>query len=149
MPFVRISLRQGTSPQYSKSIGEAVHKAMVEALTVPADDHFQVITEHSPEGLTYDPQYLGVHRTDSIVFIQITLSEDRNRSRSENSTNALPNSSLNLPDFFHRTCSSISSKLPGRIGLSAMATPTIWTLEQERFSFAKGSHALNSQNASL
>jgi 4-oxalocrotonate tautomerase len=77
MPFVRISLRQGTSPQYRKSIGEAVHKAMVEALTVPADDHFQVITEHSPEGLTYDPQYLGVHRTDSIVFIQITLSEGR------------------------------------------------------------------------
>jgi 4-oxalocrotonate tautomerase len=77
MPFVRISLRQGSSPQYRKSIGEAVHKAMVEALTVPADDHFQVITEHSPEGLTYDPQYLGVHRTDSIVFIQITLSEGR------------------------------------------------------------------------
>jgi len=77
MPLVRISVRQGTSPDYRKAIGDGVHRAMMEALGVPADDHFQVITEHPPEGLSYDPQYLGIQRSDRVVFVQITLSTGR------------------------------------------------------------------------
>ena len=45
MPLVRISLRQGTSPEYRKAIGDGVHRAMIEALAIPPDDHFQVISE--------------------------------------------------------------------------------------------------------
>jgi 4-oxalocrotonate tautomerase len=77
MPLVRISLRQGTSPQYRKAIGDGVHRAMVEAFAIPLDDHFQVITEHPADGLVYDPQYLGVDRSDAVVFVQITLSVGR------------------------------------------------------------------------
>ena len=77
MPLVRISLRQGTSPEYRKAVGDGVHRAMVEALAVPPDDHFQVITEHPPEGLFYNPQYLGIQRSDRVVFVQITLSTGR------------------------------------------------------------------------
>lgn len=77
MPLVRIDLRGGTSVQYRKAIGEGVHQAMVEALAIPPDDHFQVLTEHPPEGLVYDPQYLGVQRSDKVVFVQITLSAGR------------------------------------------------------------------------
>jgi phenylpyruvate tautomerase PptA (4-oxalocrotonate tautomerase family) len=50
---------------------------MVEALGVPADDRFQVITEHPTAGLIYDPQYLGIRRSDNVVFVQITLSAGR------------------------------------------------------------------------
>jgi 4-oxalocrotonate tautomerase len=77
MPFVRISLRQGTSPEYCKALADGVHRAMIEALAIPPDDRFQVITEHPPEGLVYDQQYLGVHRSDKIVFVQITMSFGR------------------------------------------------------------------------
>jgi len=77
MPLVRISLRQGTSPEYRKALGDGVHRAMVEALAIPSEDHFQVITEYPPEGLIYDPQYLGVRRSDRVVFVQITLSSGR------------------------------------------------------------------------
>jgi 4-oxalocrotonate tautomerase len=77
MPLVRISLRQGTTVEFRKAIGDGVHRAMVEALAVPSDDHFQVITEHPPEGLVYDPQYLGVPRSARVVFVQITLSTGR------------------------------------------------------------------------
>ncbi|HUN61193.1 MAG TPA: tautomerase family protein [Candidatus Sulfotelmatobacter sp.] len=77
MPFVRISLRHGTSPQYRKAIADGIHRAMVEALAVPADDRFQVITEHLAEDLIYDPHYLGIDRTDAVVFVQITLSTGR------------------------------------------------------------------------
>jgi 4-oxalocrotonate tautomerase len=77
MPLVRISLMQGATPEYRKAIGDGVHRAMIEALQVPPDDKFQVITEHAPGGLVYDPQYLGVPHTDRVVFVQITLSAGR------------------------------------------------------------------------
>ena len=77
MPLVRIDLRAGTSAEYRKALGDGVHRAMVEALGVPSDDRFQVIAEHSAAGLNYDPQYLGIRRSDSVVFVQITLSTGR------------------------------------------------------------------------
>jgi phenylpyruvate tautomerase PptA (4-oxalocrotonate tautomerase family) len=64
-------------PEYRKAIGDGVHRAMVEALGVPPDDRFQVITEHALGGMVYDPQYLGIKRTDRVVFVQITLSTGR------------------------------------------------------------------------
>ncbi len=88
MPLVRISLLQGTTPEYRKALGDGVHRAMVEALAVPPDDKFQVITEHAPGGLVYDPQYLGVQRSDRVVFVQITRVRGASRCRSANSTNA-------------------------------------------------------------
>jgi 4-oxalocrotonate tautomerase len=77
MPFVRISLRQGTSAQYRDAVADGVHRAMIEALAIPPADRFQVITEHPPDGLIYDPQYLGVERSDAVMFVQITLSTGR------------------------------------------------------------------------
>jgi 4-oxalocrotonate tautomerase len=77
MPFVRIFLRPGTAPEYRKALGAGVHRALVEALAIPADDHFQVISEHAATDLIYDPQYLGVRRSDRVVFVQVTLSFGR------------------------------------------------------------------------
>ena len=50
---------------------------MVESINVPPQDRFQVITEHPADGLIYDPSYLGINRTDDVVFIQITLNAGR------------------------------------------------------------------------
>ena len=77
MPLVRISLREGKSPSFLASIGEAIHQAMVETINVPPDDRFQIFTEHSPEALIYDPGYLGIKRSDDLVVIQITLNAGR------------------------------------------------------------------------
>jgi 4-oxalocrotonate tautomerase len=77
MPLVRIDLRSDTTPQYRKAITDGVHQAMIDALAIPPDDRFQVIAEHSPGDLLYDPQYLGLERSDKIVFVQITLSSGR------------------------------------------------------------------------
>jgi|SRR5579864_6309575 len=77
MPLVRISLRKGTSAEYRKALVDGVHQALVEAIAIPRDDRFQVITEYDPENLVYDPQYLGVKRSDRIVFVEVTMSEGR------------------------------------------------------------------------
>src|SRR5262249_13683068 len=77
MPLVRIDLREGKMPEYRLKIGEMVYRAMRETINVPENDNFQVITEHAPDGLRYDAGYLGVDRTDDVVFIQITLNRGR------------------------------------------------------------------------
>jgi 4-oxalocrotonate tautomerase len=77
MPLVQISLREGKSDAYRRAIGESVHRAMIETINVPALDRFQVITEHSPDSLIYDPTYLGIQRTDDVIFVKITLNAGR------------------------------------------------------------------------
>jgi hypothetical protein len=73
MPLVQIS--------HAERVGEAVHRAMVNAIGIPEDDHFQIITEHEAGGLVYDRSFLGIERTDGIVIIQITLAEGRTRDQ--------------------------------------------------------------------
>jgi 4-oxalocrotonate tautomerase len=75
MPLVRISFRAGKSAQYRQAVADEVHRALVEVASVPELDRFQVLTEHAPADLIYDPTYLGVKRTDDIVMIQITLNQ--------------------------------------------------------------------------
>jgi 4-oxalocrotonate tautomerase len=77
MPLVRIDLPSGKSPDYGTTIGDVVYDALVEALGVPGDDRFQVITEHPGPGLVVDPSYLGIARTVDAVIIQVTLNEGR------------------------------------------------------------------------
>jgi phenylpyruvate tautomerase PptA (4-oxalocrotonate tautomerase family) len=77
MPLVRIALRKGTTPEFRRKLSDSVHRAMVEAIKVPEQDKFQVITEHDAESLIYDPSYLGISRTDGVVLIQITLNTGR------------------------------------------------------------------------
>ncbi|SRR5713101_6095052 len=77
MPLVRISLREGTSAAHRKAIADGVHQAMIDSIAIPPDDRFQVISEYPPENLFYDPQYLGIQRSDKVVFVQITMSTGR------------------------------------------------------------------------
>lgn len=50
---------------------------MTDTIAIPPDDRFQVISEYTPENLIYDPQYLGIERSNKVVFVEITLSEGR------------------------------------------------------------------------
>lgn len=77
MPFVRIDLRAGTTPEYRKAVADGVHQAMVEAIAIPPGDRFQVISERQPGDLIYDPNYFDVKRSDQVVFVQITMSFGR------------------------------------------------------------------------
>ena len=77
MPLVRIDLAKGKSAQFRKTLGDIVYKAMTDIINVPADDKFQVITEHPREELNYAPSYLGIEHSAGIVLIQITLSVGR------------------------------------------------------------------------
>lgn len=77
MPFVRIDLAKGRSTEIRRSIGEIVYKAMIEVINVPANDKFQIITEHAADEINFASSYLGVTYSPGIVFIQITLNAGR------------------------------------------------------------------------
>jgi 4-oxalocrotonate tautomerase len=77
MPLVRIDLRQGKSAEYHKMLGEVVYESLVNMLDAPKGDRFQVISEHLDDGLIFEPDYLGIHKSADCVFIQVTLNEGR------------------------------------------------------------------------
>ena len=77
MPFVRIDLAKGRSTEIRRSIGDIVYKAMIKVINVPADDKFQIITEHAADEFNFTNAYLGVTYSPGIVFIQITLNAGR------------------------------------------------------------------------
>jgi phenylpyruvate tautomerase PptA (4-oxalocrotonate tautomerase family) len=78
MPFVRIDALRA-DPARLDGLGRAVHEALVEAIGIPADDLFQVLASHDKTDGTfrYDPDYLGVHRDDGLVYIDITMRAGR------------------------------------------------------------------------
>ena len=51
MPIVRIDFLEGKAPAYGVEVGLIVARAMTDALNVPKDDLFQVITAHPKTGL--------------------------------------------------------------------------------------------------
>ena len=77
MPLVRLSLLKGRSAEFRRKAGDAVHQALVEAIGVPSADRFQLLTEHEPGDLVYDPGFLGIARSNDIVIVQITTSTGR------------------------------------------------------------------------
>ena len=77
MPIVRIDYLEGKALEYGVQVGLIVARALTEVLNVPKDDLFQVITAHAKTGLRFDRDYLGIHRTDDCIFLQITLNSGR------------------------------------------------------------------------
>jgi hypothetical protein len=76
VPPVRIDLRKGKGAAYRQDIGRVVYEALA-SVGVPKGDRFQVVGEYEADNFLYDPDYLGIHRTDDLVMIQITWNEGR------------------------------------------------------------------------
>jgi 4-oxalocrotonate tautomerase len=76
MPFARIDVRKGKDAAYRQKIGRVVYEAMV-SVGVPPNDRFQVVNEHDADNFLFDADYLGIHRTDDLVMIQVTWNEGR------------------------------------------------------------------------
>src|SRR5258708_29369757 len=74
MPLVRIDLLEGKTPEYRSQIGQIVYQSLLDCFSVPKDDRFQVIAEHPKAELQFYRNYLGIHRSDDCIFVQIPLS---------------------------------------------------------------------------
>ncbi|MCX4744086.1 tautomerase family protein [Kitasatospora sp. NBC_01287] len=72
MPIVRITLSADRPAETRRPIADAVHRALVEVVGIPAGDRFQTIEVLPRDAMIFDPEYLDVARQD-VVAIQITL----------------------------------------------------------------------------
>lgn len=77
MPLVHIAMRAGKPDAYRQAIFDSVYRALRDTFNVPEDDQFMTITEHEPANFRYGASYLGVARSDDLVFIQITANNTR------------------------------------------------------------------------
>jgi phenylpyruvate tautomerase PptA (4-oxalocrotonate tautomerase family) len=77
MPLVRVSLRRGKSDDYKRAIGDGVYQALRETFTVPEEDRFVTVSEHSESEFQFSKTYMDIARTDDLVILQITVSNTR------------------------------------------------------------------------
>jgi len=78
MPFSRITLLKGKTPDYLRALSESLHQALVECFEVPANDRFQAIHQLAPEEFLFDRHYQCGPRSDDFVLIAITAGRLRN-----------------------------------------------------------------------
>src|ERR1044072_2012986 len=78
MPFVRIDAVRADEKRLA-ALGRAVHDALVAGIRLPPDDRLQVSTGHAATRrmVSYDDNYLGIHRDDDLVFVAITMRSGR------------------------------------------------------------------------
>ncbi|HEY1899969.1 MAG TPA: tautomerase family protein [Steroidobacteraceae bacterium] len=77
MPLVRIDVPRGRTAAFRRIVSDVIYESMLETLQVPANDRFQVITEHDAQDLLLDRSYLGIQRSPSCIVVQLTLNEGR------------------------------------------------------------------------
>jgi phenylpyruvate tautomerase PptA (4-oxalocrotonate tautomerase family) len=77
VPLTRVSLLKGKTHQYHRALMEQVYLAMRETFDVPADDRFMTVSEHDRGQFDFGADYLGIHRSDDLVQIQITANNTR------------------------------------------------------------------------
>jgi phenylpyruvate tautomerase PptA (4-oxalocrotonate tautomerase family) len=72
MPFARIDLTKGKSPEYRATVADVVYGGIIEVFKAPDGDRFIVINEHAPDNFVFDPHFLGIERSPDLIMIQVT-----------------------------------------------------------------------------
>lgn len=124
MPFTRICLHKGKSPNYLKALSASLHQALVEAFEVPETDRFQVIHQLEPGELVFDPHYLsgpGGPRSDDFVLFAVTAGRQRDH---------------NIKAAFYRRLVDLLAVSPGLRPEDVMVV--INTTASDEWSFASG-----------
>lgn len=125
MPYGRITLLKGKSPDYLRSLADGLHQAMVETLNVPAADRFQIIEQKEPGELIFDRHFLTGERSDDFVLITITV--------------GLPRTTEAKQAFYERLVSLLEAS-PGIRRDDVMVVISATTLED--WSFGRGISAI-------
>jgi phenylpyruvate tautomerase PptA (4-oxalocrotonate tautomerase family) len=121
MPFTRISLLRGKSPDYIATLSDTFHRAMVETFDVPAADRFHIVHQCAPGELIFDRNYLAGPRSDNYVLFDVTIGKPRNATVKQ--------------AFYRRVVALLAEALDVR---PADVMIVITTTEREDWSFGDG-----------
>ncbi len=68
---------KGRSEAEVAILAKSIHDAVVEVMSVPERDRFQIVTQHEPFEIYAEDAGLGFERDNSVVMIQITTQKGR------------------------------------------------------------------------
>ena len=77
MPFIRTAVRQGTDASKKKLIVESIHDALVQAINMPDDELFNLVSDYEPGDFFYSRTFNGIARSDHLVVVEITMRRGR------------------------------------------------------------------------
>lgn len=105
MPLIRIALAAGKPLSYRQAIADGVHHALIDSLKAPVNDRFQIVSEQPADSLIFDNQFLGIHRSADLVFIQVFLRRGRTTEMKQDfyrqvAANLTANPGLSANDIF-------------------------------------------------
>jgi phenylpyruvate tautomerase PptA (4-oxalocrotonate tautomerase family) len=72
MPLIQVDLPRPLFEQKGQQVSAEIHRALIEALEIPADDKFQVFRPREAGELVFDPSYGGVDRRN-LILIQVLM----------------------------------------------------------------------------
>jgi phenylpyruvate tautomerase PptA (4-oxalocrotonate tautomerase family) len=77
MPITQVSILQGKSETYRRTVADSVCDALHQAFGVPEDDRFVTILEHQPADFVYAPLSMGIARTADVLIFRVTANRGR------------------------------------------------------------------------
>lgn len=77
MPFVKTALPQGTEPHLKRSIVRGIHDALVEAIGMPEDELFNLVSEYRDSEFFFDRNFNGIARSENLIVVEITMRRGR------------------------------------------------------------------------
>ena len=77
MPFIRTNVHQDTPAAQRAAIVEGIHQALIEAIDMPADELFNMISGYRPDEFFFSRTFNGYARSDRPVVIEITMRRGR------------------------------------------------------------------------
>ncbi len=71
MPLIHVHLTEGKTPKYIQALCDGIHKALQTAWKIPANDRFQMVSEHKKGHFHFDKTIWGVKRSIHVIVICI------------------------------------------------------------------------------
>ena len=77
MPFVKTAIPSGTGPSRKHEIVRGIHDALVEAISMPEDELFNLVSEYQGSDVFFDRSFNGIARSDNVIVVEITMRRGR------------------------------------------------------------------------
>ncbi len=77
MPFIRTAIPSDSTINYKNGVVDGIHQALVDAIGMPQDELFNLVSKYNPDEFFYDRQFNGIARSDAVVVIEITMRRGR------------------------------------------------------------------------
>ena len=77
MPFIRTSVHKDSSQEQRQAIVDGIHQALVDAIGMPQDELFNLVSEYRPEQFFFSRTFNCIVRSEQVVVIEITMRRGR------------------------------------------------------------------------